>query len=96
MSKAKFTFSRAARLGSFQIGSAMGDILVTSIWNRVMIANFGIPAAPVSFLIAMRYLVAPISLWAGFLSDTKPFLGYRRTSYIWLGRILMIISLPFL
>ena len=96
MSNPTFRFSRAARLGSFQIGSAMGDILVTSIWNRVMIANFGIAAAPVSFLIAMRYLVAPISMWAGFLSDTKPFLGYRRTPYIWLGRILMIISLPLL
>jgi BCD family chlorophyll transporter-like MFS transporter len=96
MSNPTFSFPRAARLGSFQIGSAMGDILVTSIWNRIMIANFGIPAAPVSLLIAIRYLVAPISLWAGFLSDTKPFLGFRRTSYIWLGRILMIISLPLL
>lgn len=74
----------------------MGDILVTSIWNRVMIANFGIPAAPVSFLIAIRYLIAPISLWTGFLSDTKPLRGYKRTPYIWLGRILMIISLPLL
>jgi BCD family chlorophyll transporter-like MFS transporter len=96
MSIPTFSFPRALRLGSFQIGSAMGDILVTSIWNRIMIANFGIPAAPVSLLIAIRYLVAPISLWAGFLSDTKPFLGYRRTSYIWFGRILMIISLPLL
>ncbi len=96
MSNRTFNFTKAARLGSFQIGSAMGDILVTSIWNRVMIANFGIAAAPVSFLIAMRYLVAPISMWAGFLSDTKPFLGYRRTPYIWLGRILMMVSLPLL
>ncbi len=94
--KPTFTFWRAARLSSFQIGSAMGDILVTSIWNRVMISNFGIPAAPVSLLIALRYLIAPISLWAGFLSDTKPLFGYRRTLYIWLGRILMIISLPLL
>lgn len=91
-----FSFWRAARLSSFQIGSAMGDILVTSIWNRVMISNFGIPAAPVSLLIALRYLVAPLSLWAGFLSDTKPLFGLSRTPYIWLGRILMIISLPFL
>jgi BCD family chlorophyll transporter-like MFS transporter len=47
-------------------------------------------------LIALRYLIAPLSLWAGFLSDTKPILGYRRTPYIWLGRILMILSLPLL
>ena len=84
------------RLSTFQIGSAMGDILVTSIWNRIMISNFGIPAAPVSLLIALRYFLAPISLWAGYLSDTQPLWGLRRTPYIWLGRVLMIISLPLL
>ena len=91
-----FTFSRLLRLSSFQIGSAMGDILVTSIWNRIMIVNFGIAAAPVSFLIALRYLLSPLSLWAGFRSDTKPLWGMQRTSYIWLGRGLMVLSLPFL
>jgi BCD family chlorophyll transporter-like MFS transporter len=90
------SFRRTLRLSSFQIGSAMGDILVTSIWNRVMISNFGIAAAPVSLLIALRYFLAPISLWAGYLSDTKPFWGLRRTPYIWLGRAFMIISLPLL
>lgn len=91
-----FSLWRLLRLSSFQIGSAMGDILVTSIWNRVMISQFGIPAAPVSLLIALRYLLSPLSLWAGYRSDTRPFLGMRRTSYIWLGRGLMILSLPLL
>ena len=91
-----FSLWRLLRLSSFQIGSAMGDILVTSIWNRVMISQFGIPAAPVSLLIALRYLLSPLSLWAGYRSDTRPFLGMRRTSYIWLGRGLMVISLPLL
>ena len=91
-----FSFWRMLRLSSFQIGSAMGDILATSIWNRVMISQFGIPAAPVSLLIALRYLLSPLSLWAGYRSDTRPFLGMRRTSYIWLGRGLMVLSLPLL
>ena len=39
-----FSVKRTLRLSSFHIGSAMGDILVTSIWNRIMISNFGIPA----------------------------------------------------
>ncbi len=69
---------------------------MTSIWNRVMIANFGIPAAPVSLLIALRYLISPLSLWAGYRADSWPLFGYRRTSYIWLGRAIMIISLPLL
>lgn len=90
------SFWRLLRLSSFHIGSAMGDILVTSIWNRVMITNFGIPAAPVSFLIALRYLLSPLSLWAGHLSDTRPFLGMRRTGYIWVGRAMMVLSLPLL
>lgn len=91
-----FSSSRLLRLSTFQIGSAMGDILVTSIWNRIMIVNFGIPALPVSFLIALRYLLSPLSLWAGFRSDTKPLWGMQRTSYIWLGRGLMVLSLPLL
>lgn len=91
-----FTFWRLMRLSSFHIGSAMGDILVTSIWNRVMIVNFGIPATPVGLLIALRYLISPLSLWAGHLSDTHPLLGYRRTTYIWLGRSMMVLSLPLL
>lgn len=61
-----------------------------------MISNFGIPATPVSLLIALRYLLFPVSLWAGFLSDTKPLFGLRRTPYIWLGRAMMVVSLPLL
>lgn len=91
-----FTFSRMMRLSSFQIGSAMGDILMTAIWNRVMINDFGVPALPVGLLIALRYYLAPLSLWAGYQSDTKPLWGLRRTSYIWLGRSMMVSSLPFL
>ncbi len=95
-SEKTFTLGKALRLGSFQIGSAMGDILVTSIWNRVMISNFGIPAAPVSFLIALRYLLSPLSLYAGYLTDNRTFWGLRRTPVIWLGRLLMVLSLPLL
>ena len=60
----RFTLWRGLRLSSFQIGSAMGDILITSIWNRILIVNFGIPATPVSLLLALRYLLSPLSLWA--------------------------------
>jgi BCD family chlorophyll transporter-like MFS transporter len=92
----QFTLWRGLRLGSFQIGSAMGDILVTSIWNRILISQFGIPATPVGLLIALRYLLSPLSLWAGHLTDNRSFFGLRRTPIIWLGRALMVLSLPFL
>lgn len=87
---------RLLQLCSFQIGSAMGDILVTSIWNRIMIVSLGLPAWPVALLIALRYLLTPLSLWAGFRSDTRPLFGLRRTPYIWLGRGLMVVALPLL
>lgn len=95
-SEPRFSWWLVLRLCTFQIGSAMGDILVTSIWNRIMIVNFGFPALPVGLLIALRYLLSPLSLYAGFRSDTTPFLGMKRTSYIWLGRGLMIASFPLL
>ncbi len=91
-----FTFWRGLRLSSFQIGSAMGDILVTSIWNRILIVTLGIPATPVGLLIALRYLLSPLSLWAGHLTDNRRFFGLRRTPLIWLGRALMVLSLPLL
>lgn len=95
-SEPRFSWGLVLRLCTFQIGSAMGDILVTSIWNRIMIVNFGFPALPVGLLIALRYLLSPLSLYAGFRSDTTTFLGMKRTSYIWLGRALMLISYPLL
>ncbi|GMQ79182.1 MAG: BCD family MFS transporter [Anaerolineae bacterium] len=91
-----FKFRFILRLSTFQIGSAMADILMTSVWNRIMISNFGIPAWPVGLLIALRYLLFPLSLWAGYQSDNHPILRLHRTPYIWFGRFLMFISFPFL
>jgi MFS transporter, BCD family, chlorophyll transporter len=91
-----FNIRQTLRLSSFHIGSAMGDILATSVWNRIMITELGIPAWPVGLLIAMRYLLSPLSLWAGNRSDTSPIAGLYRTPYIWFGRALMVLSFPLL
>lgn len=92
------TFSgwRLAQLSTFRIGSAMVEILATSIWNRIMISTLGMPATAVGFLLALRYFLSPLSVWVGHRSDTVSFFGYFRTTYIWLGRALTVISLPFL
>jgi BCD family chlorophyll transporter-like MFS transporter len=50
----------------------------------------------VALLSALRYLLAPLSLWAGYRADTRPIRGSRRTAYIWIGRGLVLISLPLL
>ncbi|MCC6298342.1 MAG: BCD family MFS transporter [Anaerolineales bacterium] len=91
-----YRFSRLLRLSTFQVGSALGDILVTSVWNRIMINELGMNAAPVGLLIALRYLLAPLSLLAGYWSDTRPWLGFHRTPYIWSGRLLIVLSYPLL
>ncbi len=91
-----FNMWRTLRLSSFQIGSAAADILTASVWNRVMIAELGMPATWVGLLLALQYLLMPISFWAGHRSDTRPLWGRRRVSYIWLGRGLVVLSFPLL
>ncbi|MEI2692280.1 MAG: BCD family MFS transporter [Anaerolineae bacterium] len=91
-----FSVLRSFKLGSFHIGSSMTDVLLSGVWNRVMITDLGIAAWPVSLLLALRYFLAPLAIWAGHESDTHPIRGSRRTAYIWLGRLLMLIALPLL
>ncbi len=87
-----FSIWRSLKLGSFNFGSALVDILTASVWNRLMIVDLGASATSVSILLALRYLLAPLSIWAGFRSDTRPIVGLRRTPYIWLGRALMLLA----
>jgi len=91
-----FSVLRSFKLGAFHIGSSMTDVLLSGIWNRVMIADLGMAAWPVSLLLAARYFLAPLAIWAGHESDTHPLFGSRRTAYIWLGRLIMLLALPLL
>ena len=91
-----FSLPRAVKLGAFYIGSSAADLLVSAIWNRIMIVELGVVAWPVALLSALRYLLAPLSLWTGYRSDTRLLLGTRRVGYIWLGRGLMLLALPLL
>jgi BCD family chlorophyll transporter-like MFS transporter len=92
----RFSVARSFKLGSFHIGSSLTDLLTSAVWNRVLIVDLGIAAWPISLLTALRYLMAPLTLWAGHRSDTRPIFGSHRTAYIWLGRGLMLLSLPLL
>jgi BCD family chlorophyll transporter-like MFS transporter len=89
-----FSLGRVIRLSTFQIGSAMADIFTAGVWNRIMISDFNIPAWPVGLLLALRYFMAPVSLWVGHRSDTRPLWGWHRTSYVWLGRGVMVLTFP--
>ncbi|NTW00557.1 MAG: BCD family MFS transporter [Oscillochloris sp.] len=84
------------KIGSFHIGSAFVDLLTSGVLNRVLISDLQIWATPVALLSALRYLLAPLSIWAGYRSDSHPIFGMHRLPYIWLGRLLMVCSLPLL
>jgi len=93
---AGFSVMRTLKLGSFHVGSALSDLLTSAVWNRILISDLGTAAWPVALLSALRYLLAPLSLWSGYRSDQRPLLGSRRLAYIWIGRALMIVALTLL
>ncbi|MCU0490854.1 MAG: BCD family MFS transporter [Chloroflexaceae bacterium] len=89
----KLRIGRTLKIGSFHVGSAFADILLSAVWNRILITSLGIAATPVALLAALRYLLAPLSIWAGHRSDSKPIFGKYRLPYIWGGRLLMALGL---
>ena len=78
-----FSVWRSLKLGTFHIGSSLTDLLTSAVWNRILIVDLGVAAWPVALLTALRYLLAPLTLWAGHQSDSRPLFGSRRVAYIW-------------
>lgn len=83
---------RNVKIGFFHLGSGMADIMTTGIWNRIMISDLGFAATPVGLLVSLRYFLAPLGVWAGRMSDRYRVGGYRRLSWVWLGRLMMMLS----
>src|SRR5215813_10822983 len=89
---------RNLKIGLFHLGSSMADIIITGLWNRIMISDLGYAATPISLLLALRYFLAPLGIWSGRISDRRTVAGYRRLFWIWLGRLMMagsVFSLGF-
>lgn len=78
------------KLGLFHVGSAMIDLLVVSIWNRVMIVELGVAATPVGLVTALHNFLTPLFVWGGYLSDERPIRGLRRLPYALGGRLVMV------
>jgi BCD family chlorophyll transporter-like MFS transporter len=85
--------ARNLKIGLFHLGSGMADVITTGIWNRIMISDLGFSATPIGLLVALRYFLAPLGVWAGRMSDERAVGGYRRLFWIWLGRAMMAISI---
>ncbi|WP_448564759.1 BCD family MFS transporter [Trichothermofontia sp.] len=80
------------RLGLFQMGLGMMSLLTLGVLNRIMIAELRIPAVVAASTIAVHQFMAPARVWFGQLSDAKPFLGYHRTGYIWVGALCFVTA----
>jgi BCD family chlorophyll transporter-like MFS transporter len=84
--------ARNTKIGLFHLGSGMADVLTSGVWNRIMITDLGVSATPVGLLVSLRYFLAPLGVWAGRISDRQSFLGFRRLFWVWLGRLMMVLS----
>jgi BCD family chlorophyll transporter-like MFS transporter len=80
------------RMGLFQLGLGMMSVLTLGLINRVMIDELNILPWITAGAIAMHQMVAPARVWFGQMSDSKTFLGFHRTSFVWLGAILFALS----
>ncbi|MBI5671571.1 MAG: BCD family MFS transporter [Chloroflexi bacterium] len=90
------SIGRNLKIGLFHLGSGMADVVSTGIWNRIMISDLGFSATPIGLLVSLRYFLAPLGVWAGRMSDRYTVAGYRRLSWVWLGRAMMAISIALL
>ncbi len=81
------------RLGLFQMGLGMLSLLTLGVLNRVMIDELAIPAGITGAVLAMYQFVAPVRVWFGQLSDSRPVFGMHRTGYVWIGSALFILCL---
>jgi MFS transporter, BCD family, chlorophyll transporter len=80
------------RLGFFQMALGIMSVLTLGVLNRIMIDELKVPALITALAIAMHQFVAPVRIWFGQISDSKPFLGYHRTGYIRLGATLFAVA----
>lgn len=79
------------RLGLCQVGLGMMSVLVFGVLNRLLIRELGVPGTVGGVILALTLFVAPVRVWFGQLSDTKPLFGYHRTGYVWIGAISLAI-----
>lgn len=84
---------RNVKIGLFHLGSGMADVIMSGVWNRIMITDLGFSATPVGLLISLRNFLAPLGVWAGRMSDRRAVGGYRRLFWVWLGRLMMAVSM---
>lgn len=85
---------RLLRLSLFQLGLGFSIVVFNGALNRVLIAEEGIPAGIVGWLLSLGLFVAPVRALMGFRSDKeKRTFGYRRLPYAWYGMMFIFCAL---
>ncbi|WP_101758374.1 BCD family MFS transporter [Oceanicoccus sp. KOV_DT_Chl] len=79
-----------------KVGIAWSFCLVVSSFNRIAVADLGLPAFLVAFIIGIYTLFGPIQPIIGRMCERWPILGYRRTPYMLLGTLLGGMAFPFM
>ncbi|MEM1114720.1 MAG: PucC family protein [Pseudomonadota bacterium] len=79
-----------------KVAIAWGFCLVVTSVNRVAIADLGLPAMLVSFIIGVYTLFGPLQPVIGRICERYPIFGYRRTPYLLLGTLLGGMAFPFM
>ena len=80
--------SQLLRLSAIHVAVALTLLPINSTLNRIMISELGISATLVALLIAVPYILSPMQMWIGSLSERYPLWGWRRTPYIMIGLVL--------
>jgi MFS transporter, BCD family, chlorophyll transporter len=80
------------RLGIFNMGLGLMAVLTFAVLNRIMISELAIPATITAGIIAIPQFLAPVRIWFGQLSDTKPIFNLHRSGYVWIGTLLFGVA----
>lgn len=85
---------RLLRLSLFQLGMGFSVAVFNGSLNRVLIAEEGIPATIVGWLLSLSIFVAPLRVIMGMRSDKgQKKWGYRRMPYVWYGSMFVFAGL---
>lgn len=79
---------RLAQFTLLHVGTALTVVPVTSVLNRIMIAEMQLSDTLVAFLVTLPYWLAPLQIWFGHAVDRRVQSGGQRTVWIVLGGLL--------
>ncbi|MFM7678284.1 MAG: BCD family MFS transporter [Roseiflexaceae bacterium] len=80
------------RLSMIHVAVALTLLPIDSTLNRIMISELGLSATLVALLVAVPYMLSPMQMWIGSLSERMPLWGFRRSPYIMLGIVLCALG----